>query len=130
MTQRNSSRLAVALLGARPAHLSFGPAVAPATASAGPSATSSPNLMALLAVQQGQLTATDGAANDLFGWWVAVSGDTALVGAQWDTVGTNASQGSAYVFVRSGTTWSQQAELTAADGGRQRQLRLLGRPLR
>ena len=33
-----------------------------------------------LAIQQAKLTAPDGAADDVFGWSVAVSGDTALVG--------------------------------------------------
>jgi len=66
--------------------------------------------------QQAQLTATDGAAGDAFGWAVAFTGDTAVIGAQNDTVGANADQGSAYVFVRSGSTWSQQAQLTAIDG--------------
>ena len=65
--------------------------------------------------QQAQLTAADGAANDYFGYSVALSGETALVGAQHD-VGTNSDQGSAYVFTRSGTTWTQQAQLTASDG--------------
>ena len=129
-------------------------------------------LRALLAVQQAKLTAADGAASDCFGYSVAISGDTAVVGASWrrrrrqrrpglglrlraqrhhlepageadrrrrrrrrrlrhlgrdlgrhrrggrpgDTDGANAAQGSAYVFARSGTTWSQQAKLTAADG--------------
>ena len=63
-----------------------------------------------------QLTASDGAAGDHFGGSVALSGDTALVGAYWDDVGANADQGSAYVFTRSGTTWTQQAQLTASDG--------------
>jgi hypothetical protein len=62
------------------------------------------------------LTAADGAAWDQFGYSVAISGDTAVVGAVSDDVGGNAYQGSAYVFVRSGTTWSQQAKLTAAGG--------------
>ena len=66
--------------------------------------------------QQAQLTAGDGAANDYFGYSVAVSGDTALVGAYADDVGAAADQGSAYVFTRSGTSWSQQAQLTAGDG--------------
>ena len=35
-----------------------------------------------------------------------------MVGA----AGRNGSIGAAYVFVRSGTTWSQQATLTASDG--------------
>ena len=66
--------------------------------------------------QQAQLTASDGAAHDFFGYSVALSGDTALVGANWDDVGANGEQGSAYVFVRSGTMWIQQALLTASDG--------------
>ncbi|MBI4750747.1 MAG: FG-GAP repeat protein [Acidobacteria bacterium] len=66
--------------------------------------------------QQSKLVASDGAANDLFGVRVAISGETAVIGAIGDTVGANGSQGSAYVFVRSGTAWSQQQKLTAADG--------------
>ena len=66
--------------------------------------------------QQGQLTASDGAADDLFGYSVALSGDTALVGAWRDDVGANYDQGSAYVFTRSGTTWTPQGKLTASDG--------------
>jgi hypothetical protein len=66
--------------------------------------------------QQGQLKATDGAANDLFGSSVALYADTALVGAPRDDVGANTDQGSACVFTRSGTSWSQQTQLTATDG--------------
>ncbi|MBN1976554.1 MAG: FG-GAP repeat protein, partial [Anaerolineae bacterium] len=68
--------------------------------------------------QQAKLTASDGAEWDQFGISVALSGDadTALVGAYYDGVGANDGQGSAYVFTRSGTTWTQQAHLTAADG--------------
>ena len=54
--------------------------------------------------QQAKLTASDGAADDWFGYSVALSGDTALVGADWDDVGANADQGSAYVFVY-GLVW-------------------------
>ena len=65
--------------------------------------------------QQAKLTADDGAAKDEFGGNVALSGDTAVIGAMFqDDKGDNS--GSAYVFTRSGTTWSQQAKLTAADG--------------
>src|SRR5205085_941741 len=66
--------------------------------------------------QFGNLTASDGAADDLFGDSVALSGDAALVGAVFDAIGANSNQGSAYVFVRSGTTWTQQQKLTASDG--------------
>jgi hypothetical protein len=61
--------------------------------------------------QQNRLTASDGAEGDNFGVSVAISGSTAVVGA--DT--KNSNTGAAYVFVRSGKGWSQQAELTAAD---------------
>lgn len=66
--------------------------------------------------QQAKLKAADGEDGDYFGRSVALSGNTALVGAIWDDVGSNTWQGSAYVFVRSGTTWTQQAQLIAADG--------------
>ena len=44
-----------------------------------------------------KLTASDGAAYDLFGYSVSVSGDVAIVGAWWDDDKGNAS-GSAYIF--------------------------------
>jgi hypothetical protein len=59
---------------------------------------------------------TAGGTNDLFGWSVALSGNTAIVGSPTDSVGSNAGQGAAYIFVRTGTTWSQQAQLVASDG--------------
>src|SRR5262249_7633908 len=60
--------------------------------------------------QQAALTAA-GLPDDSFGAAVAISGTTAVVGAPGKMVGT----GAAYAFVRSGTVWSQQAELTASD---------------
>ncbi len=65
---------------------------------------------------QQEVTADDGAANDDFGASVAISGDTAVVGADRHQVGSNLDQGAAYVFKLSGTTWSLQQELTAANG--------------
>ncbi len=62
--------------------------------------------------QQAKLTASDAAANDQFGTSESISGDTILTGVP----SRNSFQGAAYVFVRSGTTWTQQAELTASDG--------------
>jgi FG-GAP repeat/FIMAH domain len=63
-----------------------------------------------------RLTASDGAEEAEFGFSVSVDGDTVVVGARFDTVGGILGAGSAYVFVRSGTSWSQQAKLTAGDG--------------
>lgn len=66
--------------------------------------------------QQATLTNSDGAANDLFGKSVAISGDYIMVGAADKTVGSNSYQGKAYIYARSGTTWTQQANLSAGDG--------------
>jgi FG-GAP repeat len=61
--------------------------------------------------QQAKLTASDGAAGDLFGFSVAIDGDTVAIGAVSKNVGPFAGQGAAYVFVRSGGNWVQQASL-------------------
>ncbi len=66
--------------------------------------------------QTAKLTASDGAANDQFGFSVALSGSTALVGAYRATVNGNSAQGAAYVFTESGDTWAQSQKLTANDG--------------
>ena len=65
--------------------------------------------------QQAKLLANDGALGDKFGYAVAVSENTIVVGAYNDD-GTFADTGAAYVFTRSGTTWTQQQKLTAGDG--------------
>jgi len=57
---------------------------------------------------------TEGTAGDEFGWSVAVFGDTLIVGARLDDV-PGAGGGSAYVFVRSGSTWTEQAKLSVPD---------------
>ncbi|MCE2884339.1 MAG: hypothetical protein LW806_05490 [Planctomycetaceae bacterium] len=62
------------------------------------------------------LIAADGASSDNLGTSVAIDGDTLVVGSSTDDVGANADQGSARVFVRSGSTWTLQATLTASDG--------------
>ena len=62
--------------------------------------------------EQAKLTAADGAADDLFGISVSISGDYAIIGADGDDSRT----GSAYIFRRYGTSWSEQAKLTASDG--------------
>lgn len=69
-------------------------------------------------VQAQRLVASDGAAGDLFGWSVACSGDGNVVvaGAYSKTVSGNTMRGAAYVFVRSGNSWTQMQKLTASDG--------------
>jgi hypothetical protein len=62
-------------------------------------------------VQQAKLTPSGGTAGERFGLSASLSGDRLAVGA--DKAGIGA--GAVYVFVRSGTTWTQEARLTAAD---------------
>ena len=71
--------------------------------------------------QQAKLFAADGGANDYFGSTVDIatgflSAATAVVGVYGDEIDGRQSQGSAYVFTRSDTTWTLQQKLTAADG--------------
>ena len=75
--------------------------------------------------QQAYLKASNAESSDLFGS-VAISGDTVIVGAPYEgssATGVNGDQsnnsaprsGAAYVFVRSGGTWSQEAYLKASN---------------
>ncbi len=59
--------------------------------------------------QTAKLTASDAAANDNFGYSVAISGDTAVVGAYHDDDGGSES-GSAYVFVKGAGAWADMNE--------------------
>src|SRR5690606_22769250 len=62
--------------------------------------------------EQQKLVASDRAGLDQFGFSVALSGDTVLVGAPYDDART----GSAYVFTHSGTGWTEQYQLAASGG--------------
>lgn len=60
-----------------------------------------------------QITANNGAANDIFGVSVAINGNDAIIGAR----GRTSNQGAAYIFTRQPNgTFSQTAVLTADDG--------------
>ena len=73
------------------------------------------SVWALTAEQEAKLLPGDGQPGDAFGLDVAVDGDTAVIGAHLDD--DNASQsGSAYVFIRAGETWTEQAKLLPVDG--------------
>jgi MYXO-CTERM domain-containing protein len=63
--------------------------------------------------QQQKLTASDGAGDDSFGGSVSVLANIAVVGAAHDNGNPS---GSAYVFARSGTTWSQTGKWKVSDG--------------
>ncbi len=66
------------------------------------------------------VTASDGAADDLFGYDLAVDGDWAVVGAFGDDSASNDLAGAAYVFERTAQGWVERAKLvppSAPDGG-------------
>jgi len=63
--------------------------------------------------QQAKLVPSDGTSEDNFGTWVALDGDTLVVGAAADDDGSAVEAGSAYVFSRAGTVWTEQAKLVA-----------------
>jgi len=65
--------------------------------------------------EQAKITPSDAADNDGYGYFVAIGGEYAIVGSPWDDDAGSAS-GSAYIFKREGSTWNEQAKLTASDG--------------
>src|SRR4051794_9965999 len=79
-----------------------------------------------LIAQQAYLKASNTGAQDGFGPSTAISGDTIVVAAPFEdssATGVNGNQsdntatnsGAAYIFVRSGTNWVQQAYLKASN---------------
>ena len=77
-------------------------------------------------LQEAYIKASNTDENDRFGFSVAASGDTVVVGAHLEdssSTGINGDQssndaanaGAAYVFVRSGSSWTQQAYLKASN---------------
>ena len=65
-------------------------------------------------VQEAKLVPSDGQTGDVFGYSVAISGETSIIGAYGDDDAAPEG-GSAYIFVRSGADWIQQAKFTAND---------------
>jgi hypothetical protein len=64
--------------------------------------------------QQAKLTASDARAGDYFGCAVSLSGDKAIVGARRDD-DDGFESGSAYIFVREGNSWIQQAKINGGE---------------
>jgi hypothetical protein len=65
--------------------------------------------------QQAYVKGSNTDLNDLFGYSAAIDGDTAVVGAQAQGNGA----GAAYVFVRGGGSWTQQASIKPSDAATQ-----------
>ena len=62
-----------------------------------------------------KITASDAASSDYFGCAVGISGDRLVVGAYGDG-GSGVDKGSAYLFNRSGGTWTESEKMVASDG--------------
>ena len=67
-------------------------------------------------IQEAKLTASDGGEDDWFGWSVAISEDTIVVGANGDTDAGDWT-GSVYVFRYDGANWIERAKLLADGTG-------------
>jgi uncharacterized repeat protein (TIGR01451 family) len=65
---------------------------------------------------EARLSGSDSTLADAFGTAVAISGDVAVAGAPYANMAAGTEVGAAYVFVRSGATWTEQQKLTASDG--------------
>src|SRR5262245_54804603 len=68
-----------------------------------------------------KLTASDGQGDDRFGSSVAIYGNTAIVGAVGDDIGSGAGQGSAYIFEKNQKgdgNWREVRRLIASDGAK------------
>ena len=61
--------------------------------------------------EQTKLVAPDADHCRFFGWSVSISENSVVVGS----LDANLPSGSAYVFIRSGNTWTHQAILTVSD---------------
>ena len=67
--------------------------------------------------QEQKLTASDGQSFDDYGFAVAVSGDTIVVGAPRDDTAAGDRAGSAYVYRFDGKSWNEEDHLFAMDAG-------------
>ena len=93
-----------------------------------PDSTTTPPTSAHLLAQEVYAKASNAEAGDRFGYSVALSGNTLVVGAPMegsqatgvngnDTDNSANGSGAVYVFIRSGNTWAQQAYIKASNTG-------------
>ncbi len=66
--------------------------------------------------QQAKIQASDTGSDDVFGGSVSISsdGNTVIMGSMWESTG-GLRTGAAYIFTRTGSTWSQQGKIQASD---------------
>ena len=66
---------------------------------------------------EAKLVASDGAADDYFGYSVCIFNNQVIVGAPYDDIVSALDRGSAYIFQLSGTSvWTQEAKIVGSDG--------------
>ena len=66
-------------------------------------------------VEGAKIIAEDAAKSDRFGVAAAIHGDTIIVGSTLNDAGRGKDAGAAYIFVREGNAWKQQAKLIGDD---------------
>lgn len=84
-------------------------------------ASAQPRDVTTSVVQVAKLTASDGDAQDVFGWSVSIGDDVVVVGAYWDD-DSGYDSGSAYLFEKPDTGWTnmtETAKFTASDGAQE-----------
>ena len=115
-----------ALFGRSRPPVSFLLAITALAAALGQTLAASPNLARAMeiasrlgAIQQASLVSTKPEPLAELGWAVAISGNTAVVGARNEdfarSTGALANAGASYIYVRSGSTWIQEARLVPRD---------------
>lgn len=67
-------------------------------------------------IQTAEMNASDETSADAFGESLSLAGSTLAVGDWGHTVNGNANEGAVYLLTISGSSWSQQAELTPSNG--------------
>lgn len=66
-------------------------------------------------IEQIKLTKSSGKEWDLFGHSVSISGEYAIVGVPGDDLRLHIDNGSAFIYMRDGENWTEQAKLIASD---------------
>jgi hypothetical protein len=66
--------------------------------------------------QQAYIKASNPGMNNVFGWSLALEGETLAVGAPFEA-STVTNSGAVYVFIRNGALWTQQAYVKASNPG-------------
>jgi len=67
-------------------------------------------------IKEAKLIASDGGYRDVFGMDIALYGDYAIIGAEYDDTSNGVDSGSAYIFKRTDSTWIEEAKIIPSNG--------------